>query len=147
MVYCLLVPRRLHLCRDAAFLPSMHLSCTRLEAEQGSDQKTAVPALAQSAAEILQQKSKWCWFAPVWQVSRGGAVSPWPSVLAIAFLLSFTNSGAPFSKYCHYSMTKCISLLGVPFQISVGQTVCTHWHETSSTGMKSFIKVTRGFGY
>lgn len=61
-------------------------------------------------------------------------------------LLSFTSLG-PFSNCCHCSMTKCASLAGVPLQRSLRQNVCTHWHGTSSTGMKSFIKVTRAFGY
>lgn len=69
LVYHLLVPRRLHLRRDAVFLYIVHLSCTRLEADWGLDQKTLVPALAQFAAGILEQKSKWCWFALIWQLS------------------------------------------------------------------------------
>lgn len=51
LVYHLPAPRRLHVCRGAAFLRSVRLSWTGLEAGQGLDQKTAVPALAQSAAE------------------------------------------------------------------------------------------------
>lgn len=101
----------------------------------------------QTAAGTPQQKPERCGFSCVWQVSCGGAASPWPLALAITSLLSFTNFRVPSNKCCHYSVTKCTSLGGIPFHRSVGQTVCACWHETSSSEMKSFIKVRRGFGY